>query len=358
MFFQHRSSFLLASLLALGLGSCSSTPSSESQATNNETAKATSEQELQIVTTFLPMTQFTQAVARDRAEVTQLLPTNTGPHDYQAKPTDVQTIANADILIQNGLELEVFLEDMIANANNPDLVVIDTSEGIATIAYEDDGHDHHDHSDHDHDHDHDHGEEAESHDHGEFDPHVWLDPKRAMEQVKTIRDRLIAVDPEGEAIYTENADAYLEKLKALDEDISDQLSPHAGETFITFHDFANYFAESYNLEAQFLVDIPEENPSPEEVKSVINTVKAKGIKTLLSEPQAGDSSFAALAKDLDVNISVFDPIETGSSETLQPDYYLETMRQNTENLVSGFKQNNQSSLSPQQEDLSPVALTF
>ncbi|MFW6360050.1 MAG: metal ABC transporter solute-binding protein, Zn/Mn family, partial [Chroococcales cyanobacterium] len=220
-------------------------------------------------------------------------------------------------------------------------------------------HDHHDHSDHDHDHDHDHGEEhGHSHDHGEFDPHVWLDPKRAMEQVKTIRDRLIAVDPEGEAIYTENADAYLEKLKALDEDISDQLSPHAGETFITFHDFANYFAESYNLEAQFLVDIPEENPSPEEVKSVINTVKAKGIKTLLSEPQAGDSSFAALAKDLDVNISVFDPIETGSSETLQPDYYLETMRQNTENLVSGFKQNNQSSLSPQQEDLSPVALTF
>jgi len=373
MFFQHRSSFLLASLLALGLGSCGPTATSpnESPETNNETAEATSQEELQIVTTFLPMTHFTKAVVQNRAEVTQLLPTNTGPHDYQAKPTDVQTIANAHVLVKNGLELEVYLEDMIANANNPDLVVINTSEGIATIAYgEEDGHDHHDHSDHDHeekaeshDHgekteshnheDHDHGEKTESHDHeeqghshdhGEFDPHIWLDPKRAMEQVENIRDQLIAVDPEGEPIYTENADAYLEELKALDEEISDQLSPYAGETFITFHDFANYFAESYNLEAQFLVDIPEENPSPEDVKRVIDTVQAEGIKTLLTEPQAGDNSFSALAQDLNVKVSVFDPVATGDAEAVQPEYYLEVMRQNVNNLVTGLEGTTQSHL--------------
>lgn len=369
MFFTNRSSSLLfASLLALGLSSCgpSATSPNPSQETENQTKSATAEEELQVVTTFLPMTQFTKAVVRDRAEVTQLLPTNTGPHDYQAKPTDVQTIANADVLVKNGLELEVYLEDMIANANNPDLVVINTSEGIATIAYEEDGHDHgeqaesHDHEEHDHgekteshDHDHDHGEEAESHDHeeqghshdhGEFDPHVWLDPKRAMEQVENIRDQLIAVDPEGEAIYTANADAYLDKLKALDEEISEKLSPHAGETFITFHDFANYFAESYNLEAQFLVDIPEENPSPEDVKRVIDTVQAEGIKTLLTEPQAGDNSFSALAQDLNVKVSVFDPIATGDSEAVQPKYYLEVMRQNVNNLVTGLEGTTQSHL--------------
>jgi len=372
MFFQHRSSFLFASLLALGLGSCgpTATPPSESQETNNETAEATSEEELQIVTTFLPMTHFTKAVVQNRAEVTQLLPTNTGPHDYQAKPTDVQTIANADVLVKNGLELEVYLEDMIANANNPDLVVINTSEGIATIAYgEEDGHDHHDHSDHDHDHaEHDQGEKAESHDHeehghshdhGEFDPHVWLDPKRAMEQVENIRDRVIAIDPEGEAIYTENANTYLEKLKALDEEISEKLSPHAGETFITFHDFANYFAESYNLESQFLVDIPEENPSPEDVKRVIDTVQAEGIKTLLTEPQAGENSFSALAKDLNIKISVFDPVATGDAEAVQPEYYLEVMRQNVNNLVTGLEGSTQSHLLvPEDASSQAVALRF
>jgi len=83
----------------LGLSSCgpSATSPNPSQETENQTKSATAEEELQVVTTFLPMTQFTKAVVRDRAAVTQLLPTNTGPHDYQAKPTDVQTIANADV---------------------------------------------------------------------------------------------------------------------------------------------------------------------------------------------------------------------------------------------------------------------
>ena len=377
MFFTNRSSSLLfASLLALGLSSCgpSATSPNPSQETENQTKSATAEEELQVVTTFLPMTQFTKAVVRDRADVTQLLPTNSEPHDYQAKPTDVQTIANADVLVKNGLGMEAYLEDMIANANNPDLVVINASEGIATIAYGEDTHKHdhgekaesHDHQEHDHgektenhDHaEHDHGEKAESHnhqeqghshDHGEFDPHVWLDPKRAMEQVENIRDQLIAVDSKGKAIYTKNAEAYLEKLETLDKDISEKLSPYTGETFITFHNFANYFADSYDLESQFLVDIPKENPSPEDVKRVIETVEEERIKTLLTEPQAGDSSFSALAKDLNINVSVFDPIATGDSEAVQPDYYLEVMRQNVNHLVSSLEGTTQSHLLVPQE---------
>ena len=73
----------------------------------------------------------------------QLLPTNVGPHDYQAKPSDAQAIANADLLVKNGLEMEFFLDDMIENAENADLVVIDSSEGIVTLASAGDhGHDH------------------------------------------------------------------------------------------------------------------------------------------------------------------------------------------------------------------------
>jgi zinc transport system substrate-binding protein len=105
---------------------------------------AASEDVLQVVTTFLPITQFTNAVAGDRAEVVQLLPTNVGPHEYQAKPGDVQAIANADVLVQNGLEMEFFLDDMIDNAGNAELVIIDSSEGHWTslASADDHGHDH------------------------------------------------------------------------------------------------------------------------------------------------------------------------------------------------------------------------
>lgn len=339
----QRVSLVAVGTIALGLGSCATTtPTSEAEspdAIDGEVAAAP-EDPLEVVTTFLPMTQFTTAVAGDRAEVTQLLPTNVGPHDYQAKPGDAQEIATADVMVKNGLEMEFFLDDMVENAENADLVIIDSSEGIATLANDEHSHDH-DHAEGE-DHDHDRAEAGHHHHHhGEFNPHVWLDPKRAIEQVENIRDGLIAADPEGEAEYTANAEAFIAELEALDAEITEKLAPFAGQTFVVFHDFAPYFAESYGLQSETLVGIPEENPSPKDVKRVMETVQAEGLKTILSEPQAGQESFEAIANDLNINISTFDPIETGSAEAIQPDYYLTTMRQNAENLVESFEASDQ-----------------
>ncbi|MEO0868663.1 MAG: zinc ABC transporter substrate-binding protein [Cyanobacteria bacterium J06642_11] len=375
------------SVVALGaivtLGGCTAPSSSEA-----EPSAAVSEDSLQVVTTFLPMTQFTKAVAGDRAEVVQLLPTNVGPHDFQAKPSDVQAVANADVLVKNGLEIEFFLEDMIENAENSDLITIDSSEEIAVFAGDEEGHDDHGeeghddhgeegHDDHagekghdDHeahakedDHGHAHGEEghddhaeekghddhdeeahadAHGHVHGEFDPHIWLDPKRAIEQVENIRDGLIAADPEGEAEYTANAAAYITELQALDADIAEMLSPYAGQTFVVFHDFAAYFASSYGLEPEVLVGLPEESPSPDDVKRVVDTVQAQGLKAIMTEPQAGESSFKAIAQDLSIGVGEFDPLEVGPTEAIEPDYYLTIMRQNAENLANGFGASTQS----------------
>ena len=329
--------------IAFGLGSCGSNPStSESSPTDASEAA-----DLQVVTTFLPMTQFTKAVAGDRAEVEQLMPANTGPHDYQASPEDVQKLANADVLVKNGLELEEFLEDLVANAGNSELQTIDSSEGIATIAYEEvEGHGHSEAEAHDHaEGEHSEEEHAEEHHHyGEFDPHIWLDPKRAIEQVENIRDGLIAADPQGEAEYTENATAYIEQLQELDAEIASTLQPYAGKTFVAFHDFAIYFAQSYDLEAEYLVDIPEENPTPADVKRVTDTVEDASLKAILTEPQAGENTFAVLAQDLNATVSTFDPIATGEPEALEPEYYLATMRQNVENLVTAFGGSTQSVL--------------
>ena len=373
----QRTAWVAVGAIAFGLGSCAA-PSTTSEAESPESEVAAApEDPLQVVTTFLPVTQFTNAVAGDRAEVVQLLPTNVGPHEYQATPGDAQAIANADVLIKNGLEMEFFLDDMVENAGNAELAIIDSSEGIATLASADDhGHGHAEGDDHDHAkeeghdhaegeaHDHDHaegeahdhaegeahaegeehahaGEDAHGHVHGEFDPHIWLDPKRAIEQVENIRDGLIAADPEGEAEYTANAEVFIAELQTLDADISEKLAPFEGQTFVVFHDFAAYFADSYGLQSETLVGIPEENPSPEDVKRVMETVQTEGLKTILTEPQAGQESFDAIAGDLDIGISVFDPLETGDSDAVQPDYYLTIMRQNADNLVTGFESSSQ-----------------
>ena len=88
---------------------------------------------LNVVTTFLPITLFTEAVAGECANVQALIPPNLGPHDFQAKPSDIAVLSNAAILVKNGLGMEYFLDKLIKSAENDSLQLIDTSRGVSVI---------------------------------------------------------------------------------------------------------------------------------------------------------------------------------------------------------------------------------
>lgn len=276
---------------------------------------------LQVITTFLPITLFTRAVAGDCAEVRALVPPSTGPHDFQAKPGDLLALRQARVLVKNGLGVESFLEALITSAENPQLVVIDSSRGVLTIGAGEGHHDGH----------------APDHGHGAVNPHIWLDPLRAAQQVATIGEGLAKADPGCAAGYRRRAAATTAQLRQLNADLARQLRPFQGKTFVAFHDVAPYFAERYGLKAEFLVDVPEINPTPADLQRVAKAVKATQLRAVLSEPQAAARSFNALADDLGVPIGLFDPLETGSEEASKdPATYFATMRRNGANLVKAF----------------------
>jgi len=280
----------------------------------------------QVLTTILPITLVTRAVAGDCAEVTALIPAASGPHDFQARPGDVAAIRNARVLVKNGLGMESFLDKLVEAAGNPALKVIDASRGVATLENpQEPGGDHAD------GHDHDQG-------HGPINPHIWLDPVRAAQQVETIRDGLIATDPACADGYRRHAAAFTGEMRRLNMDFEKQLAPFRGKTFVVVHDFAPYFAERYGLKAQYLVGVPEQNPSPADLARVADTVKNTQLKALLTEPQQGNRSFNALAGDLGIRISVFDPMETGTERASRiPASYGEVMRLNVTDLVRAFR---------------------
>jgi Zinc-uptake complex component A periplasmic/ABC 3 transport family len=127
------------------------------------------------------------------------------------------------------LGIEGYLNELIKNTGNTKLKVIDSSQGVQTIATETIE-----------------GKQPKAgQNRPQYNPHIWLDPKRVIRQVENIRDGLIAADPAGKEIYTNNATAYIKKLRELDTEITKILQPFAGKTFVAFHDFAPYFAQSY-----------------------------------------------------------------------------------------------------------------
>ncbi|MBC6422001.1 MAG: zinc ABC transporter substrate-binding protein [Hormoscilla sp. SP12CHS1] len=297
-----------------------------------------------IVATFLPIYMFTRAVAGEEARVEILIPPGVEVHDYQATPGNVGTVAQADVLVMNGLGMEEFLERLVENTGNRKLKEIDASTGIEPLKDDEDDHeddhddhdddqddDHDDHDDdhdgHDHDDDHDdHDDDHDGHDHAEGNPHVWLDPVLAQQQVANIRDGLIAADPVNAQTYRDNAEAYILRLQKLDREF--ERSQLGGCRFITFHDAYPYLAKRYGLQQMAVVELPEDNLTPRDLQRVIEAAKEFQVKALLSD-SVENRRIQQIAKQVGVPVKILDPIESGPAD---PQYYFQAMRQNLQTL--------------------------
>ncbi|MEC4813387.1 MAG: zinc ABC transporter substrate-binding protein [Scytonema sp. PMC 1069.18] len=278
-------------------------------------------EKIKVVTTFLPMYWFTKAVAGDAVDVEILVPPGTEVHEYQATPKNISEIATARVLVKNGLGLEEFLEDIIKNAQNPKLTVIDASRGIEpldeispvekTSAVEE--------------------EHNHNHEHAEGNPHVWLDPVLVKQQVINIREGLIAAAPANKAIYEANAEAYIKQLDTLDNEFQKTLQKTPDCTFVTFHDAYPYLAKRYNIKQVAVVEIPEDQIVPADVQNVVNAVKKYQAKALFGEPGIDNKLLTSLSKDLNLSLRPLDSLETGE---IDPPYYFKAMKANLQMLKS------------------------
>lgn len=190
-------------------------------------------------------------------------------HDYQLSPAERATLGEADVLIQNGSGMEAFLEAALESL--PDLNVIDTSAGLDLLTCEE----------HDHDHDHDHSVNA----------HLWVDPALYAEQVKRVRDGLCAADPAHATEYTANAEAYLQKIAAVEQQLSAVNLPltHA----LLFHESVAYAARALQLETVGTLPLGEnEAASAADLAGMADALKGKAVLLLY------DNQYTALYESL------------------------------------------------------------
>lgn len=275
-------------------------------------------QQLRIVATFLPIYWFTKAVAGDSAKVEVLVPPGTEVHEYQATPQTVQAIATANVLVKNGLGLEEFLEDTVKNAGNSQLTEIDASSAIqpldqiSPIVNTDNV-----------------GEKQEV-----GNPHVWLDPILAKQQVENIRNGLIAADSTHKEAYQANAAAYIQQLEVLDQEFTRRMQQYPNCTFVTFHDAYPYLAKRYQLKQVAVVKIPEDQLSPLDVQKAVAAVKQYKVKALFGEPGVDNKLLQSLSQDLNLTLRPLDSLETGSME---PQHYFTAMKTNLQTLEAACK---------------------
>ena len=262
-----------------------------------------------VVASIAPLADFAKEVGGGLVRVEVLVPPGASSHTYQLTPEQMGLISDASVLVLNGIGLEYWADKAINAADNPELIVIRTGEGLPTIVSDDE------------------------HDHGGKNPHVWLNPVYAIHQVEVIRDAFIKADPSNKKKYTANADAYIAQLKQLDSDIKKRVKTFSSKSFIAFHPAWVYFAQEYGLDQAAVIESsPGREPSPSEIKEIIDTARRLKVKAIFAEPQFSPKAAQVVADEVGANVLYLDP------QGKPPSYdYIETMRKNLDEISRALK---------------------
>ena len=296
---------------------------------SKEESNNTSSDELNIVTSFYPIYISTLNIIKDVPNVNLINMTKaqTGClHDYQLAPEDLKTLSIADIFVVNGAGMEGFLDNVISNEK--DLDIVEASEGIQLLSSEGEEHSHDEdtHSEDDHDHDH------------EDNPHVWVSISNNIKQVQNIADGLAKYDPINSAKYEANAKEYINKLESLKAEMQEGINSLPNRNIITFHEAFPYFAEEFDLNIVGVIALePGTEPSPKELEETIELAKNNNVKALFTEPQYTAKAANTISKEAGIPIYTLDPIVTGNSTPNSYDDYINKMKQNLETLKEALK---------------------
>lgn len=171
-------------------------------------------------------------------------------------------------------------------------------------------------------------------DHEEQDPHIWLDPVLAQNQVNVIRDALIEADPDGKEIYEENALAFNAELQALDEEYQVAFENVDNRVFVVQHQAFGYLAERYDLEQVAIGGLSTEvEPSPSRIAEIANLVMEYDVPVIYYQQGANSAIAQTVATETGTETAVLYDLEVLSEELLAEDLgYLEAMRANLEAL--------------------------
>jgi ABC-type Zn uptake system ZnuABC Zn-binding protein ZnuA len=216
---------------------------------------------LNVVSTVAPITSIAENIGGDKIGLWGIIPEGMNSHTFEPVPSDVKLLAQSDLLIVNGLDLEIPTLNLArANMKKGAALLLLGEKTISEKEYIYDF--------------------SFPKEHGHPNPHLWLNPKFAMRYATLIRDELIRLNPVNKTAYEQNASTYLKRLEALDQAIQEAATtiPDGKRRLLTYHDSWPYFARRYGFEIIGAVQPSDfSDPSPREVKRLIDQIRKEKV---------------------------------------------------------------------------------
>lgn len=256
---------------------------------------------LRVLTSFYPMYDFACKIGGDCIDVTNMVPSGTEPHDWEPSTNDLKNLEKADVFIYNGADMEPWADDLLVSRSDT-LRVVEASENVELRT-----------TDGEHEHAHEH--EGADHHHGDFDPHVWLDPENAKIEMEAIRDALCAADPENSTVFQSNYEKYAAELDALDAEFREKLAPLPNRTIVVAHEAFGYLCDAYGLTQVGIEGLsPDSEPDPGRMAEVIDFVREHSISTIFFEELVSPKVAEAIASETGAQAKMLSPLDGLSDE--------------------------------------------
>jgi manganese/iron transport system substrate-binding protein len=266
-----------------------------------------------VVTTFTIIQDIAQNVAGSSAVVESITKPGAEIHDYQPTPGDIVKAQSADLVLWNGMNLELWFEKFFDNVKDVPSAVV--TEGIEPMGI------------------------IEGPYNGKPNPHAWMSPSNALIYIENIRKAFAKYDPQNADAYAANAATYAAKIKALDEPLRKRFEtiPQDQRWLVTSEGAFSYLARDYNLREAYIWPInADQQGTPQQVRKLIDLVRANKIPVLFSESTISDKAAKQIAKETGARYGGVLYVDSLSAAGGAVPTYVDLLKVTVETVVEGF----------------------
>lgn len=267
-----------------------------------------------VVTTFTIIQDMAQNIAGDAATVESITKPGAEIHDYEPTPKDIVKAQSADLVLWNGLNLERWFEKFFQNVKDKPAVVV--TEGIEPMSINEGPYT------------------------GNPNPHAWMSPSNALIYIENIKNALVKYDPHNKETYEKNAALYAQKIKELDKPLREKLAqvPEAQRWLVTSEGAFSYLTRDYGFKEAYLWPInAEQQGTPQQVRKVIETVKANNIPVVFSESTISPKPAKQVAKESGAKYGGVLYVDSLSNKNGPVPTYVDLLNTTVSTIVKGFE---------------------
>ncbi|WP_162654138.1 metal ABC transporter substrate-binding protein [Lentilitoribacter sp. Alg239-R112] len=277
------------------------------------TLQSASAAKLQVVTTFTVFADMAKNIVKDRADVISITKPGAEIHNYQPTPGDIRRAQRADLILWNGLNLELWFEKFFENLSDVPSVIL--TDGIDPISI------------------------GEGPYNGKPNPHAWMSPKNGVIYVENMTKALITHDSVNADFYRQNADIYIAKIMAVSAPITKTISDidENRRWLVTSEGAFSYLARDFGLKELFIWPInADQQGTPQQVRKVIDKVRELDIPAVFSESTVSANPAKTIAKETDAKYGGVLYVDSLSNENGPVPTYIDLINVTVQTIAKGL----------------------